>query len=143
MGKAGHRCTMRSCAATWQLWRPCWSQGAPSCCSARIFWDARLCISPLCRIRSEHTCRNNKPCRVMLQCTGHIVLILMSFQLGLVLSWEQVTLILKLVDALLKDEGGRTPLHEIARRRCMQAITFPMRSLLPHKCTFRFTCCLS
>lgn len=32
----------------------------------------------------------------------------------------QVTLILKLVAALLKDEGGRTPLHEIARRRCMQ-----------------------
>ncbi|CAL8467651.1 g7189 [Coccomyxa elongata] len=33
---------------------------------------------------------------------------------------NQVTLILKLVEALLKDEGGKTPLHEIARRRCMQ-----------------------
>lgn len=32
----------------------------------------------------------------------------------------QVTLIIRLVDALLKDEGGRTPLHEVARRRCMQ-----------------------
>ena len=32
----------------------------------------------------------------------------------------QVTLILKLVAALLKDEGARTPLHEIARRQCMQ-----------------------
>ena len=33
---------------------------------------------------------------------------------------NQVTLILKLVTALLKDEGGRTPLHVIARQRCMQ-----------------------
>jgi len=33
---------------------------------------------------------------------------------------NQVTLILKLVSALLKDEGGRTPLHVIARQRCMQ-----------------------
>lgn len=39
----------------------------------------------------------------------------------MVLCCEQVTLILKLVEALLKDEGGKTPLHEIARRRCMQA----------------------
>lgn len=33
---------------------------------------------------------------------------------------NQVTLILKLVTALLKDEGGRTPLHVIARQHCMQ-----------------------
>lgn len=32
----------------------------------------------------------------------------------------QVTLIIRLVEALLQDEGGRTPLHEVARRRCMQ-----------------------
>ena len=34
---------------------------------------------------------------------------------------NQVTLIRKLVTALLKDEGGTTPLHEVARRQCMQA----------------------
>ena len=34
---------------------------------------------------------------------------------------NQVTLIRKLVTALLKDEGGTTPLHEMARRQCMQA----------------------
>lgn len=34
---------------------------------------------------------------------------------------NQVTLIRKLVTALLKDEGGNTPLHEMARRQCMQA----------------------
>ncbi|KAK9816633.1 hypothetical protein WJX72_003077 [[Myrmecia] bisecta] len=33
---------------------------------------------------------------------------------------NQVTLIMKLVNALLKDEKGTTPLHEVARRRCMQ-----------------------
>jgi len=33
---------------------------------------------------------------------------------------NQVTLIRKLVTALLKDEGGTTPLHEVARRQCMQ-----------------------
>ena len=33
---------------------------------------------------------------------------------------NQVTLIIRLVEALLEDEGGRTPLHEVARRRCMQ-----------------------
>ena len=33
---------------------------------------------------------------------------------------NQVTLIRKLVTALLKDEGGATPLHEVARRQCMQ-----------------------
>lgn len=33
---------------------------------------------------------------------------------------NQVTLIVRLVEALLQDEGGRTPLHEVARRRCMQ-----------------------
>lgn len=42
----------------------------------------------------------------------------------------QVTLILKLVAALLKDEGGRTPLHEIARRRCMQVFHMPILALL-------------
>lgn len=35
---------------------------------------------------------------------------------------NQVTLILKLVSALLKDEGGLTPLHVIARQRCMQVL---------------------
>jgi hypothetical protein len=34
---------------------------------------------------------------------------------------NQVTLIIRLVEALLRDEAGRTPLHEVARRRCMQA----------------------
>jgi hypothetical protein len=29
-------------------------------------------------------------------------------------------LIVRLVEALLKDEAGRTPLHEVGRRRCMQ-----------------------
>lgn len=38
---------------------------------------------------------------------------------------NQVTLIRKLVTALLKDEGGTTPLHEMARRQCMQAIHTP------------------
>ena len=33
---------------------------------------------------------------------------------------NQVTLIRNLVTALLKDEGGTTPLHEVARRQCMQ-----------------------
>jgi ankyrin repeat protein len=33
---------------------------------------------------------------------------------------NQVTLIIRLVDALLGDTAGRTPLHEVARRRCMQ-----------------------
>lgn len=33
---------------------------------------------------------------------------------------NQVGLILHLADALVKDVGGRTPLHEIARRGCMQ-----------------------
>jgi len=33
---------------------------------------------------------------------------------------NQVTLIRKLVTALLKDEGGTTPLHEVATRQCMQ-----------------------
>ena len=33
-----------------------------------------------------------------------------------------MTLILRLVAALLKDEGGKTPLHEIARRQCMQVL---------------------
>jgi hypothetical protein len=33
---------------------------------------------------------------------------------------NQVTLIIRLVDALLADGEGRTPLHEVARRRCMQ-----------------------
>ena len=33
---------------------------------------------------------------------------------------NQVTLIIRLVEALLRDEAGRTPLHEVARRRCMQ-----------------------
>lgn len=33
---------------------------------------------------------------------------------------NQVTLILMLVSALLKDEQGTTPLHEIARRKCLQ-----------------------
>ncbi len=33
---------------------------------------------------------------------------------------NQVTLILKLVNALLKDEHGATPLHVVARQRCMQ-----------------------
>ena len=33
---------------------------------------------------------------------------------------NQVTLILMLVDALLKDTKGRTPLHETARRHCLQ-----------------------
>jgi ankyrin repeat protein len=33
---------------------------------------------------------------------------------------NQVTLIIRLVDALLEDENGRTPLHQVARRRCMQ-----------------------
>ena len=37
------------------------------------------------------------------------------------LAARQVTLIIRLVEALLQDEGGRTPLHEVARRRCMQA----------------------
>ena len=37
-----------------------------------------------------------------------------------VLFARQVTLIIRLVEALLQDEGGRTPLHEVARRRCMQ-----------------------
>lgn len=34
---------------------------------------------------------------------------------------NQVNLILTLVTALLRDKQGTTPLHEIARRRCMQA----------------------
>ena len=33
---------------------------------------------------------------------------------------NQVTLILRLVQSLLEDTEGRTPLHEVARRRCMQ-----------------------
>jgi hypothetical protein len=33
---------------------------------------------------------------------------------------NQVTLILKLVNALLKDEHGSTTLHVVARQRCMQ-----------------------
>jgi cytohesin len=33
---------------------------------------------------------------------------------------NQVTLIIRLVGALLEDTAGRTPLHEVARRRCMQ-----------------------
>lgn len=33
---------------------------------------------------------------------------------------NQVTLIIRLVDALLEDVNGKTPLHEVARRRCMQ-----------------------
>lgn len=33
---------------------------------------------------------------------------------------NQVTLIMKLVNALLRDEHGTTPLHEVARRQCMQ-----------------------
>lgn len=33
---------------------------------------------------------------------------------------NQVTLILMLVSALLRDEKGTTPLHEIARRKCLQ-----------------------
>lgn len=33
---------------------------------------------------------------------------------------NQVTLIIRLVESLLDDEDGRTPLHEVARRRCMQ-----------------------
>ena len=37
---------------------------------------------------------------------------------------NQVTLIRKLVTALLKDEGGTTPLHEVARRQCMQVCLF-------------------
>lgn len=35
---------------------------------------------------------------------------------------NQVTLILLLVDALMKDVGGRTPLHETARRQCLQVL---------------------
>ena len=38
---------------------------------------------------------------------------------------NQVTLIRKLVSALLKDEGGTTPLHEVARRQCMQVTAVP------------------
>jgi len=38
----------------------------------------------------------------------------------------QVTLIIRLVEALLADEGGRTPLHEVARRRCMQVGSCPV-----------------
>ena len=33
---------------------------------------------------------------------------------------NQVTLIVKLVNALLKDESGATPLHVVARQHCMQ-----------------------
>ena len=33
---------------------------------------------------------------------------------------NQVALITRLVDALLQDGEGITPLHEVARRRCMQ-----------------------
>lgn len=33
---------------------------------------------------------------------------------------NQVALITRLVDALLRDGEGVTPLHEVARRRCMQ-----------------------
>lgn len=33
---------------------------------------------------------------------------------------NQVALITRLVDALLRDGEGITPLHEVARRRCMQ-----------------------
>ena len=38
---------------------------------------------------------------------------------------NQVTLILMLVSALLKDEQGTTPLHEIARRKCLQVTAPP------------------
>ncbi len=41
-----------------------------------------------------------------------------------------MTLILKLVAALLKDEGGKTPLHEIARRQCMQVPHRPSTACL-------------
>ena len=38
---------------------------------------------------------------------------------------NQVTLILLLVEALTKDTQGRTPLHETARRRCLQVHPAP------------------
>ena len=41
---------------------------------------------------------------------------------------NQVTLILMLVAALLRDEKGATPLHEIARRKCLQ-VHLPAASL--------------
>lgn len=49
---------------------------------------------------------------------------------------NQVTLIRKLVTALLKDEGGTTPLHEMARRQCMQAS--PTSRWLQQQCTHDF-----
>ena len=56
---------------------------------------------------------------------------------------NQVTLIRRLVTALLKDEGGTTPLHEVARRQCMQV---GAQALLPrhdlqlstHACKYSF-----
>ena len=36
---------------------------------------------------------------------------------------NQVALITRLANALLRDGGGATPLHEVARRRCMQVGT--------------------
>jgi ankyrin repeat protein len=46
---------------------------------------------------------------------------------------NQVTLIMRLVGALLRDTGGATPLHEVARRRCMQVRRFSERPRPGHE----------
>ena len=48
---------------------------------------------------------------------------------------NQVTLIRKLVSALLKDEGGTTPLHEVARRQCMQVTCCAMSKSCSCSCS--------